>query len=224
MLLLIASGTANAVSLTSVATSFTGDPLDVLLTFDETAEGDILVTAEVIGGMEGDIRAIFLNIADDALLADLEITDDLVTGVNTSGSVDDMRRSANLRGGGSPCPCDLGVAFGSPGIGKDDLQIVSSLLSHPDADLDLSLVAGQLAGVRVTSVGDGGGPRRVEQDSGPGARARHGHPGALRPVGTRLVPFPAKADRCLSRWRLRAPMKHVLLFGHPDVAAALARR
>ena len=156
MLLLIATGTANAVSLTSVATSFTGDPLDILLTFDETAEGDILVTAEVIGGMEGDIRAVFLNISNDALLADLEITGDLVTGTNTSGSVDDMRRGANLRGGGTPCPCDLGVAFGSPGIGKDDLQIVSFTLSHPDVDLDLSLVAGQLAGVRVTSVGDGG--------------------------------------------------------------------
>ena len=67
---------------------------------------------------------------------------------------------SNLQGGGSPCPCDLGIEIGSPGLGHgDDYQSVTFTLSHASLDLDVSLFQGQSFGVRATSVGDVDGSR-----------------------------------------------------------------
>jgi hypothetical protein len=61
----------------------------------------------------------------------------------------------NLNGGGSPCPCDVGVELGAPGIARDDLRTVTFTLSHATASLDMSFLASQEFGVRATSVGKG---------------------------------------------------------------------
>lgn len=155
-LLVLAPAVAGATGISTVATEFTGDPIEVRIDFATTGDGGILVSAEVIGDTLGDLRGVFLNLTRDDLLPDLEVTGAFVTGFDSSGSVIDLGQGSNLHGGGSPCECDLGVELGTPGIGKDDLRAVSFLLSHPDVDLDLGLFANQLVGVRITSVGPEG--------------------------------------------------------------------
>lgn len=148
---------AGAAVIETVATSFTGDPIEVRITFDDTRvdPGEVWIGVEVEGGFEGDLRGLFLNLADESLLAGLDIEGPDVTGVK-KGDVFNLGRGSNLNGGGSPCPCDLGIQFGSPGIGKDDIASTWVVLSHADYDLDVSMFKDQLVGVRVTSVGDGG--------------------------------------------------------------------
>ena len=82
------------------------------------------------------------------------MTGDWVTSFDASGRVIRHRRDNNLRGGGSPCPCDVGVQIGTSGMGRDDVQSTSFVLSHPDAALGLSLFYEQDIGVRLTSVGE----------------------------------------------------------------------
>lgn len=137
-------------------TPFTGDASEVTITLDETADGAIEMVVEVTSGV-ADIRGIFFDIADASLLDELEITGLHVTDVRF-GDVIDLGRGANLLGGGSPCPCDVGVQIGLPGLkgGSDDFMVTTIRISHldPMVDLDLGLLLGQAIGVRLTSVGD----------------------------------------------------------------------
>lgn len=74
-------------------------------------------------------------------------------------AVIDLGGGNNLNGGGSPCPCDLGVEIDSPGIGSDDFQQVTFTLSHDIEDLTLDLLSDQVVGIRATSVGAEGSAR-----------------------------------------------------------------
>ncbi|MGH7336852.1 MAG: PEP-CTERM sorting domain-containing protein, partial [Myxococcota bacterium] len=65
-----------------------------------------------------------------------------------------------------PCPCDLGVAIGTPGIGRDDIFTTTFVLDAT-ADLVLDDFAGELIGIRVTSVRDGFGDPKDEFKDGP---------------------------------------------------------
>lgn len=147
---------AGATTIETIAQSFTGDPIEVKITLDDAGAGpgEILIGVEIIAGQEGDLRGIFLNLSDDSLLEGIEVTGPHVKDVEKF-DVLNLGQGANLLGGGSPCPCDLGIGFGTPGIGKDDIQSTSFVLSHPDVALSLSLFQDQLVGVRVTSVGTG---------------------------------------------------------------------
>lgn len=72
----------------------------------------------------------------------------------SAGSVINLGGGNNLSGGGTPCPCDIGVEIGDPGIGMgDDFQTTTFTLSHITDSLDLSLFDGQDRGARLTSVG-----------------------------------------------------------------------
>src|SRR5262249_958934 len=66
-------------------------------------------------------------------------------------------------GGGSPCPCDVGVAIGTPGTGKDDIFRTTFVLDAT-ADLAIEDFVNQLAGVRVTSVGSFDGDSKDPND------------------------------------------------------------
>jgi hypothetical protein len=153
-LVLAAVAPAGASMMETVATPFTGDPIEVRLTFDDQGAGigEVWIGIEVEDGYQGDLRGLFLNLADDSLLAGLEVSGPDVTDVRKGGVID-LGHGANLNGGGSPCPCDLGIEFGSPGIGSDDIASTYVVLSHPDYALDVSMFRDQLVGVRVTSVG-----------------------------------------------------------------------
>lgn len=148
---------AEATRIETIARPFTGDPIEVLVAFDDAAAepGEILVELEILGGQQGDLRGILLNLADDSLLPELQVIGLDVTGIEKLDVID-LGQGANLHGGGSPCPCDLGVEFGTPGAGKDDIRATSFVLSHPDG-LSLALFQDQLLGVRVTSVEVGSG-------------------------------------------------------------------
>ncbi len=162
----ICSAICPAISMASVietaATSFTGDPLTVSITIDdETDPGNLVITLAVDGaGAVGDIRGFFGHVADESLVSGLS-----VSGANVTDSQFDANRVRNLKGGnnlnggGSPCPCDLGVEIGTSGIGRDDIQSVTFTLSHVDMDLDVSFLAGEYLGVRATSVGGVSGGR-----------------------------------------------------------------
>lgn len=161
VLALIASA-AQATIVTASASSFTGDPLTVDLVIDDESDpGNLVITLEIAdGGPTGDLRGFFAQIGDESLLAGLSVTGEYVTDDRIAANrIRDLGRGANLNGGGSPCPCDIAVEFGNPGIGKEDLQAVMFVLSHSTETLTTSLFDGQTFGVRVTSVGDWDGCR-----------------------------------------------------------------
>jgi hypothetical protein len=147
---------ATAASLSVIVTEFTGADASVRVTFDDAAggPGNLQITLEVLPSPSiGDLRGLFLNITDDALLPGLDVSGAHVTGFAV-GNVWQVGGGNNLNGGpASPCPCDIGIELGSPGVSGDDLQTVLLVLSHTSEALDLSLLAQQQIGVRLTSVG-----------------------------------------------------------------------
>jgi hypothetical protein len=152
---LLVSAPALGGPIQTILEPFTGSDSSVLVTLGNGPSiGEILVSVQVIQGV-ADIRGVFLDLdlADDSFLAGLQVIGQWVTSFDASGSVIAEGGGNNLRGGGSPCPCDIGVQIGTPGIGRDEIQSTSFILSHPDMPLDLSLFFLQDIGVRLTSVG-----------------------------------------------------------------------
>jgi hypothetical protein len=151
-----------AATVSASASAFTGSSLSALVEIDDAADpGNLVITLSVDdGGYIGDLRGLFFQVADESLLAGLEASGSEVTSsVFSANNVINLGRGSNLNGGGTPCFCDIGIEFGSPGIGEDDLQSITFTLSHVSATLDISLLAAQAFGVRVTSVGDATGSR-----------------------------------------------------------------
>ena len=153
---------ASATTVTTHASPFTGDPLSVTVSIDDAASpGDLVITLSVDPGFQADLRGFFSQISDERLLAGLSVAGPNVTGsVFSANAVIDLGQGANLQGEGTPCPCDLGIEIGAPGIGHgDDFHAVTFTLSHATANLTVDLLAGQYIGVRATSVGGDSGDR-----------------------------------------------------------------
>jgi hypothetical protein len=149
-LLGIATG-AKALSIETITEPFTGTDTAVQVVLSEEG-GDIRVTATVTLGL-ADLRGVYLDIGNDALLGGMSADGEFVTSSRfLADHVIDLGHGSNLHGGGTPCPCDIGVELGTPGIGKDDIETTSFLL-HASAPLTLADFTDQLVGVRVTSVG-----------------------------------------------------------------------
>ena len=145
------ASTASALSFDTITEPFTGTDTAVRVELTEEG-GDIRVTATVTLGL-ADLRAVYLDIANDELLGGMSAEGEFVTSYKFSANgVIDLGHGSNVRGGGTPCPCDIGVELGTPGIGKDDILSTSFLL-HASSPLSLADFAEQLVGVRVTSVG-----------------------------------------------------------------------
>ncbi|HKA15287.1 MAG TPA: PEP-CTERM sorting domain-containing protein [Myxococcota bacterium] len=154
-----------------IATTFAGADTSVRVLLDD-AGGNITVTLTVDEGA-ADLRGFFLNVKDFSLFEGMTVRGDDVTKFTVANNdVIDLGHGDNLHGGGSPCPCDIGVAIGTPGIGKDDIFQTTFVL---DADQNLVLddFAGELLGVRVTSVGKGGGSGDSEGDDAEGPSHHH---------------------------------------------------
>jgi hypothetical protein len=151
---MLAATPALSATITTVLEPFAGDDSEVTLTLDDSGEG-VSITVEVTEGV-ADIRGVFFDLnLDEAYLDDLQIsvdgddvTDYLV------GSIINTGGGNNLNGGGSPCPCDVGVEIGTPGMGKDDIQSTTFVVTHDSLDLTLAMFFEQDIGVRLTSVGD----------------------------------------------------------------------
>jgi len=155
LLFTLAGGSANAMMIDGTATPFTADDPSVRIVLNDATgiAGQIEVQIDVIGD-DADLRGVFFNLAlDDALLSGLVASGDDVTSF-MSGDLIDLGLGGNWHGVGSPCLCDFGVAFGSPGVGEDELRSVTFMLTLFDdsgnrIDLDLDMFAEQTFGVRL---------------------------------------------------------------------------
>lgn len=132
---------------------FIGD-VAVEITVTEV-DGNLVFTVEVLDetGQIGDLRGLFFDLDDDSLTG-LKIFGVDVTSQETNTK--DLGQGNNMNGGGRG-NYDVGVGFGTPGIGQDDIQTTTFTLSA-DQDLSLDDLAENF-GVRLTSVGEEGGPR-----------------------------------------------------------------
>jgi hypothetical protein len=152
---------ASADILSTVLVPFAGGDVEVAFTLsDDVGDGTIRGAFQLVKGA-GYVRGLFLNIADSRLLSGLSVAGDDVTGF-TTGAVIDLGTGAYLNGGGTPCPCDIGIEFGPSGMGKDDIGATEFSLSHETEALTLALFFEQLIGVRVTRVGDDYDSRRED--------------------------------------------------------------
>lgn len=147
------SSASRALYIDVLATPFTGADTSVHIRLDDKdGGGNIEVTLTVDEGI-ADLRGFFLDFSDFSLLDGLSVTGADVTGFTLDeDNVINLHYGVNMNGGGSPCPCDLGVLLGTPGTGRDDIFTTTFVLDAA-TDLVLESFAGQLIGVRVTSVG-----------------------------------------------------------------------
>lgn len=125
----------------------------------ETGNGQIKFDLAVGGTQVGDLRGLFFHVADERLLSGLRFTGDanLTKSVAGANAVRDLGNGANMNGAAGPF--DVGVEFGTSGIGKDDVRTASFTLSHSSQPLTLDFIAQQNFGARLTSVGAEGGAR-----------------------------------------------------------------
>ena len=139
-----------------------GPPLSLSINVDSSSDpGNLVVTLSVLGGdVIGDLRGVFFQVADESLLDGLSVSGEGVTSSQfIANDVINLGNGSNLKGGESPCPCDIGVEIGTAGIGGDDIQSVTFTLMHVSESLDSSFLRKQAFGVRVTSVGGVEGER-----------------------------------------------------------------
>ena len=173
LLLLFTVSGASANTSTTILRPFAGSHSEAQLVLSESDDG-IIGRLEVTVGV-GDLRGLYLNVNDPDVLDGL-----WVSGADVSsfaiGEVIGLGNGSNVNGGGSPCPCDIGIMFGSPGIGQDDIRLTEFLISSDLDVLSVDLFSGLLAGARVTSVGE---------------HAEDGREGSSKLVG--VVPEPGTA-------------------------------
>ena len=125
------------------------------VTLTELDDGSVRFDLENEGGT-ADLRGIFFDFNNPELLSSLSVTGDDVSGsAFADDGVGNLGGGVNMNGAG---PFDIGVAFGSAGLGDDDISATSFTLRSSDGPLDLSAFANVEFGVRFTSVGseDGG--------------------------------------------------------------------
>lgn len=149
--------------MTSTTFTLTGD-VSVQITVTELDDGslkfDLFVTEDT--GSIGDLNALYLDILDDTLVDGLSVSGTDVTGEKfKADSVTKIDNFTNINGEvvKDYGKFDLGVQFGTSGIGTDDIQSTSFILSHDTTALTIDMFTGQDAAVRLTSVGEIDGSR-----------------------------------------------------------------
>jgi Ca2+-binding RTX toxin-like protein len=113
-------------------------------------------------GQVADLRGLFLNLASPGLLGGLAVSGQDVTAKNFSGSAINLGGGVNINGAG-PDSYHIGLAFGTSGIGRDDIRFTEFSLKHnssdpsqPAQDLRVGLLTSQNFAARLTSVGSEG--------------------------------------------------------------------
>ena len=139
-------------------------PVRVTISITELGDGTLMVDAKVLDetGKIGDLRGLFFDVADESLISGLQVTGSSVTGTQfCEDGVSNLGAGNNVNGSivNEYGKFDAGIAFGTAGIGKDDVREASFILSHQTADLACDFLAVQDFAVRLTSVGSEGGKR-----------------------------------------------------------------
>lgn len=131
----------------------------------EELDGSLVFTLDVLDTSlaTADLRGLFFRLADGSKLAGLRVTshDGTVTDFQAiDNRVIDLGNGANMTGAVSKTNAfDVGVEFGTAGIGGDDIQFASFTLGNTAGNLTLDDVAQTLFGARLTSVGAPDGAR-----------------------------------------------------------------
>lgn len=134
-----------------------GKNQDILVHMEEQLDGSILIRLTV-DGKAADIRGLFFDVRDASLIGDL-----MVSGANVTSAmfqdegVMDLGNGVNMHGEARG-PFDVGVAFGTPGNGKDVVGDTSFVLSSSSGNLTLDDLALIDFGVRLTG---GGSPSKI---------------------------------------------------------------
>ncbi len=139
-------------------------PPSVNVTISEMGDGTLLVDLSVdeSEGLTADIRGLFFDVTDTAILDGMMANGQDVTGSEFEAeSVDNLGQGVNMNGDGDGKveDYDAGVRIGTSGIVKDDIQTTQFLLSHDSLALYLEDIEGMDFGVRLTSVGEIDGSR-----------------------------------------------------------------
>jgi VCBS repeat-containing protein len=126
----------------------------------EQDDGTILVNLSQSGSNVADIQGLFFDVTDSSILNHLLISGNQVTKVVLGNeAVTQVDGDVNMNGAGVS-PFDVGIAFGTSGIGKDDIRSTSFVLSsQTGSPLTLDLLANVDFGARLTSVGGLGSSR-----------------------------------------------------------------
>ncbi len=134
----------------------------IWVTLEEQPDGTVRMSVRIEGNVTGDLRGVFFDVADESLLGSIQATSDgnLSSVRQGNDSVRDLGNGANMNGlTGSDGGFDVGLEIGSAGIGKDDIQSFSTVLSSSTRALTLDDFANVDFGVRTTSVGTVGSKR-----------------------------------------------------------------
>ncbi len=143
--------------------TITGD-VNVHVTITENDNGTLTFDVVVLDdtGSIGDLQGLFFDLADDSIADSLsaEGADVTYTKFNDDG-VTKLTSGVNINGEvlNEYGKFDGGIQFGTAGIGKDDIQETSFVLSSTDGPLTLADFLSQDMAIRLTSVGEEGGSR-----------------------------------------------------------------
>jgi len=133
-----------------------GPGLQLKLT--EKAGGSILFELQGIGSLV-DIRGLYFDVRDPSVLGNLAVSGaDITSAAFADEGVNRIGPGVNMNGTGA-APFDAGIGFGSPGVGRDEIQSTSFMLSTTDgspltldllAHVDFGVELGGAAGKAVT--------------------------------------------------------------------------
>jgi hypothetical protein len=134
------------------------DPLDgagVQVTVTEE-DGKLIFVVQVLetSGKSADLRGLFFNVKDSALPGlSVTETEPLITDTKIApNSVLDLGHGANMKGAVKD-GFDVGIKFGTPGVGKDDVEGPVTFTLEATGDLTLDDIAHMQFGARTTSSG-----------------------------------------------------------------------
>jgi len=141
------------------ASTEVGGP-QVRVTITEGSNGQLLFSVTQDGAVIGDLRGLFFDLADKALVGSLR-TSTANTGFSQGlDKVKDLGEGANMNGlTGSGKGYDAGIKIGTAGIGKDDIRNYDFSLTSTVRALTLDDFANVDFAARLTSVGTLGGSR-----------------------------------------------------------------
>jgi hypothetical protein len=141
----------------SIAATATSPAIQI--TAIETATGTLQFTIDVISTakMTGDLRGLFFDFNRDSLLSGLNVSG--ATNLTTFDTINVTNLGNGVTMQSAGAPYDVGVAFGTANLGKDDIKHQTFTLASTASSLTLDDIAGVDFGVRLTSVGSPTGSR-----------------------------------------------------------------